>query len=285
MNTLDGGRPAWLGTSAWPYRVEFLDVEHSEVAYTDAGTGSVILLVHCGMWSLVWRDVLARLSNSFRVVTLDAPGSGLSGGTPSIEAAADAVDAVVTHLDLRDMVLGFHDLGGPAALHAARRWPDRVTGLAAINTFGWRPDSVPLRTMLALMGSPVMREIDAITGWLPWLTSTRFGVGRHYDRVTRGVFRQGMKRSGRRSFHAYLRSTRRHDYTAIHEATRLLSTRPLVTVFGARNDPFRFQAAWRQRFADVEQVVVRRGNHFPMCDDPALVADTLRALAHRARPS
>jgi haloalkane dehalogenase len=57
---------------------------------------------------------------------------------------------------------------------------------------------------------------------------------------------------------------------------------PLVTIFGERNDPLGFQPRWKQMFPDVRRVVVAKGNHFPMCDDPDLVAETIRSW-HRER--
>ena len=68
-----------------------------------------------------------------------------------------------------------HDLGGPAGLAGAAQRPERVRGIAAINTFGWKPSGIAFRGMLALMGSALMREIDVATAFLPWLASTAFG--------------------------------------------------------------------------------------------------------------
>jgi hypothetical protein len=56
----------------------------------------------------------------------------------------------------------------------------------------------------------------------------------------------------------------------------------LLTIFGERNDPLGFQPRWKQLFGDADQVVVSKGNHFPMCDDPELVATSIRKL-HRNR--
>ncbi|MBV9484161.1 MAG: alpha/beta hydrolase [Acidobacteria bacterium] len=55
---------------------------------------------------------------------------------------------------------------------------------------------------------------------------------------------------------------------------------PLFTIVGERNDPLGFQPRWRQRFPDARQHVIANGNHFPMCDDPDLVAASIREL-HR----
>ena len=275
-----GVRPPWLSQEEWPYPIRFVRAGDHEVAVTDTGGDKpVVLLVHTGMWSFVWLDVVAALEDRWRVVTFDAPGTGLSCGTSKVDldAAADATDAVVRSLDLRDLVLAFHDLGGTAALQAAARWPDRVRGLAAINTFGWEPSGRGFRSMLAVMGSAPMCELHVATGWLTRLSSTKFGVGRNWERSTRRTFRRGIDRRGRRSFHRYLRSARRHDYAAVERAVRSLADRPMVTVFGAKNDPLGFQPQWAERFDDIVQVEVPDGNHFPMCDDPALVAGAIDA--------
>ena len=60
---------------------------------------------------------------------------------------------------------------------------------------------------------------------------------------------------------------------------------PLLTIFGERNDPLGFQPQWKQLFPNSRQVTVPKGNHFPMCDDPDLVADAIRAWHHDARGS
>lgn len=272
-------RPDWLTEEQWPWRIRAIAVDECNIAYTDVGSGPLLLLVHTGMWSFVWRDLIADLSTDFRCVTLDAPGTGLSTGPSKVDFshAATAVTAIVESLDLKDLTLVLHDLGGPTALQAAADWPERVSRLTAVNTFGWRPRGAAFRTMLALMGSPPMRELDVWTGWLPRLTSTRFGLGRNFDNTTRQTFRRGVDRRGRRSFHRYMSAARHHNFATIDTAVAALADRSLLTVFGEKNDPLGFQQAWAERFARIEQVEIPKGNHFPMCDDPVLVADAIRS--------
>jgi haloalkane dehalogenase len=57
--------------------------------------------------------------------------------------------------------------------------------------------------------------------------------------------------------------------------------RPLLTIFGDRQDPFRFQDRWQRLFPSADRVVVPKGHHFPMNDDPAAVADAIRHFHHR----
>lgn len=278
-------RPSWLPLSAWPWPARALSHDTGRIAVTDVGHGPALLFVHVGAWSFVWRDVIMRLQNNFRCVTLDAPGAGLSDRSKSRPTLADAGDAVATvmeQLDLRDVTLVAHDLGGPPAFLAACRQPGRVARLAAVNCFAWRPTGPLFRAMLALMGSAPARASDAAIGWLPRVTATSFGVGRHWDRSDLAVFRAGIDRAARRAWHGYFRDARTADtiYAEVDAGLRgPLSDRPLLTVFGQYNDPLRFQPKWKALFPHAQQVTVRRGNHFPMCDDPSLVASELEAFA------
>lgn len=271
--------PDWLDQERWPFTPRYLNSGQGRIAYADVGTGPTLLLVHVGMWSFVWRDLVDRLCSDFRCVVVEPPASGLSDQVPSVAMsdAASAVTTVVESLELDDLTLVVHDLGGTAAFHAAADWHRRVRGIVAVNSFAWRPEGVAFRTMLAVMGSRLMLASDVITGWLPRMTSSRFGVGRHLDRRDRKAFRRGMYRGGRASFHRYMRSVRHHDYQPVDRAVRLLADRPLLTIFGERNDQLGFQPRWAERFNHVTQVEIPAAQHFPMCDDPDRVASTIRA--------
>jgi haloalkane dehalogenase len=256
----------------------------STLAVTDVGRGPVLLFVHTGFWSFIWRDVMLRLAPDFRCVCLDSPGTGRSDRLPvssiSLERAAQALTVVIEMLNLTDITLVFHDLGGPSGIAGAARVPDRIRGLCAVNTFGWKPSGIAFRGMLALMGNAVAREINVFTGILPRITSTLFGVGRHMDRFGRDAFLAGIGPQGVRAFHGYLRDARQSQaiYDALDRAlTGPFRKLPLLTIFGERNDPLKFQARWKKLLPDALQVVVPKGNHFPMCDDPDLVAATIRA--------
>jgi len=281
-------RPSWLREEVWPFRISGLEVDCRTIAVTDVGRGPVLLFAHTGFWSFIWRDVIRRLSSDFRCVCFDSPGTGLSDRVPgenlSLENASSAVTAIIEALDLKNLTLVIHDLGGVVGLAGAAKFPERVKGIAAVNTFAWKPSDPKLRMMLALIGSPAMREFDVVTQLIPRITTTSFGVGRRLDLASRSVFRSGIGREGIRAFHYYMRDARRCDQlyekvgAALNGPFRNL---PLITIFGERNDPFGFQLRWKALYPDARQMVIRKGDHFPMCDEPELVADTLRNW-HRA---
>jgi len=162
----------------------------------------------------------------------------------------------------------------------ASKFAERVRGIAAINSFAWEPADLKLRLMLSLVSSSAAREFDVLTNLVPRITASNFGVGLHLDVASRSAFRSGIGRKELRAFHQYMREAR-CDNGFYNKVSAALSgpfhSLPLLTIFGERNDPFRFQQRWKERFPDARQVVIPKGNHFPMCDDPEFVAETLRA--------
>jgi haloalkane dehalogenase len=253
-----------------------------QIAVTDIGSGPTLLFVHVGSWSFVWRDLLLELSPHYRCVTLDAPGSGLSAhphSPVSLRGAASAVGSVIEALDLRAITMIFHDVGGPVGLAAAAEHPERIAGLVALNAIGWRPNGIALRGMLGVVGSAPARALGGQSGWLARLSASSFGAGRCWTRSDRRVFLAGLDRPARRNIHRYLNALRREDDLLRRAETALsaaLAQLPLLTVFGSRNDPFGFGKRWKQFFPAAEQRIVPGGNHYPMGDDPQVVAEWIR---------
>jgi pimeloyl-ACP methyl ester carboxylesterase len=270
--------PPWLSEKIWPFKTFTLDIGGTSIAFTDVGHGPTLLFVHVGLWSFIWRDVLALLSRRFRCICLDAPGNGQSGrpkGPINLELAAGAVAALIDQLELNELSLVIHDLGGLSGVVGAARSAATIKGIVAVNAFAWHPSGTALRAMLRIVGSRAVREIDVVTKIVPRVTATEFGVGRCMDQPSRRAFGVPLGTEGIRAFHDYLHDALRCD--ALHaEASRAIETHfacvPMMTIFGERNDPFHFQEEWLRRFPGAQQLVIPRGNHFPMCDDPAGVA-------------
>jgi pimeloyl-ACP methyl ester carboxylesterase len=277
-------RPPWLPETEWPFQLRTITVDGCRLHLIDEGSGPVLLLVHAGMWSFVWRDLIADLSGDFRCVAVDFPGSGLTqapAGYPvGLASNSRLLAGVVDRLGLTDATLVGHDLGGLIGLNWAARHPDLVRGLVLLNTFGWPPQPA-LRAMLKLMGGPAMRPLNTATNLVPRITAGRFGVGRHLTRQARTAFLGPTReRTRRRTFHQLMadasRSTQLLEQVEAAQRTSL-ADRPVLTVFGQYNDPFRFQRRWRELYPHARQVIVPHGNHFPMNDDPQGVAAAIRS--------
>lgn len=109
------------------------------IAYTVSGAGSpALILIHGWMCDQTfWSAQVEEFSASNTVVTIDLPGHGLSGmnreNWPLLAYGAD-VQRVVEHLDLDDIVLIGHSMGGPIVLEAARLMPERTRGVIAVDS-------------------------------------------------------------------------------------------------------------------------------------------------------
>ena len=281
-------RPDWLGTDHYPFDLSSISLGDGPVTYVDVGSGPVLLFVHAGMWSFVFRDAIERLRSDFRCITLDFPGYGLSpSGERELEVRdlARVLAEFVEQLDLRNVTLVAHDLGGPVGLAAAAHAPGRYSAMVLANTFAWTPDTPGLRAMLRIMSSRFVTALDAATNLVPRMTATRFGVGRHLDRADREAFLGPFRDpSVRRRFHGAMRSlVDDPEFTDTVEDTTssALGGLPVLTVFGEHNDPFGFQPRHARTFEDHESVVVAGGNHFPMMDDPDLFARSIREWHRR----
>ena len=285
--------PSWCPPDVWPFDLFTTTVEGHRIVFTDHGpatTGPVLVFVHTGMWSFIFRDVIERLGTEFRCVTLDFPGHGMSpdpaGRELTLTDHRRVLSSFLAERGFGDIVLVLHDLGGPVGMSAALDHLDRIRGLVMANTFVWSPDGRGLRTMLRVVSSRTMTGIDRLTGLIPRMTATSGGVGRHLDRAAKHAFLAGMRQPRQTArFHRLMGDALDAEglFDDAARAATALRDRPVLTIFGEKNDPFGFQDRHHELFPDHEGHVVTGGNHFPMMDDPDLfataVADWLRAQA------
>ncbi len=110
------------------------------IHYEVAGQGAPVVLLHSFLCSgAMWAEQLEPLAARHRVINIDARGHGRSGPVPGPFTLDDALDDVTAVLDAeaieRAVWVGL-SLGGFVALRAALRRPERVAGLALLDTDG-----------------------------------------------------------------------------------------------------------------------------------------------------
>ena len=111
--------------------------------FIDEGAGEPIVFLHGNpTWSFEFRHLVRDLRSRFRCIAPDHIGFGLSSRSHQPadyrpEAHADAVAALLDHLDVQDLTLYLVDWGGPIGLDFARKHPDRVKRIVITNTWCW----------------------------------------------------------------------------------------------------------------------------------------------------
>jgi pimeloyl-ACP methyl ester carboxylesterase len=119
------------------YRV---DVKYSKLsnditlAYTDEGQGQqTIIFIHgLGSYIPAWDKNIPDLSKQFRCIALDLPGYGKSSKNPHsglMSFYADIVVEFIKKMDLKNVTLAGHSMGGQISMVAAIHYPELIKNL------------------------------------------------------------------------------------------------------------------------------------------------------------
>ncbi|SDN52268.1 Pimeloyl-ACP methyl ester carboxylesterase [Fictibacillus solisalsi] len=104
-----------------------------DLYYEASGSGKPIVLLHSGGADLRdWTFIAPLLAQKYKVITVDGRGAGLS---PSPVSPANYVEDVLTllnHLELDQVVLVGHSMGGQIATEFTLEYPERVAELILI---------------------------------------------------------------------------------------------------------------------------------------------------------
>lgn len=143
--------------------VEKLEAGGQTLAYRELGSGPPVLLLHG--WptsSFLWRDVMPAIARQNRAIALDLPGFGGSdkplGVSYDFEFFEGAIDAFLAALEIDEVAIAVHDLGGPVGLHWALHRPDRVTRVALLNTLVYPEFSEAVLAFIRACMEPSMRK-------------------------------------------------------------------------------------------------------------------------------
>lgn len=272
---------------------EFLTTESgARVHFRDQGpTGGVpLVLIHGANASLhTWEPWVRELGDTYRMVTLDLPGHGLTGQVPdgdySRAAQMQVVTAVLEYLAIDRFVLGGNSMGGGVAWRYALEHPRQVLGLILV-------DASPPRSWREPSGAETPGRTPIIFSLLeqPWFRA----VARYIDP---GVFvEQGLRAAYNDSAVVDDRLIARYRDLALREGSRaaILSgfgrpraeaaaepsrvTQPALIMWGARDTLIDVQYAERFHAAIPESrlVVYPELGHVPMEEAPQRTAADVR---------
>lgn len=258
----------------YPFAEHSLAVDGGRVHYVDEGVGAPILFVHgTPSWSFEWRRVIAALSGDHRCVAPDHLGYGLSDHPAEWsyrpEDHAANLGWLVEALDLRDVTLVVHDVGGPIGLGWAVEHADRVARVVALNTFAWAVDDPQVPRIRRLLEGPIGKWMYLSLNASPrWIVPASLGKGHrltaaehaHYTDVfpTResrvGAWRAGIELDASRDWYAH-----------VWEERGALADKRWDLVWGMADTTFTpsYLATWREAFPTASVTELPGVGHFP----------------------
>lgn len=138
----DLGKVSSFDEIAYPFPVKKVAISNGiEIAYMDEGSGAeTIIFVHgLGSYAPAWKKTVEGLSKNSRCIAIDLPGYGKSSKgnySGTMTFYADVVNQFAEALNLDNIVLAGHSMGGQISIIVALKYPDLVSKLVLIAPAG-----------------------------------------------------------------------------------------------------------------------------------------------------
>jgi pimeloyl-ACP methyl ester carboxylesterase len=279
--------PDWREVD-WAPHVHRIDIDGRAVNYCDYGEARddarPVVLVHglAACWQS-WLEQIPRLAaEGRRVIALDLPGFGgseMPRSDISIEGYGRAVESLCDALDLGQVVVVGHSMGGFTAAEFAIQYPQRVERLVLQAAAGISTNDVDRSPAMA--GARVIAALGTRTAAqsrrvatrprLRWLVLQT--VMRHPGRVPADLVWELIVRSGRDGFLPALEAILTYDFR-----DRLAQIEcPALIVWGAEDAlvPARDADEYERVIPRSRKVVFEDTGHSPMMERPQKFNDVL----------
>lgn len=168
---------------------KYFQSKYGSVAYTDHGTGKVLVLLH-GVPTSSWmyRKIIPSLQTDFRVISIDFLGYGSSskpkdnGVNYSAISQAENVEALLVSLGIHKYSLLMHDMGGLVAWELLRMQPNTISNLIILNTIvnqnGFEHPDIKPGAMTKLMTKAYSNNLTSAAALK--MTFNNLGLGGDY---------------------------------------------------------------------------------------------------------
>jgi pimeloyl-ACP methyl ester carboxylesterase len=269
-----------------------------ELSYLDSGEGQTVLFIHGLLGSnRNWAHLVGELDTDHRVLAPDLFGHGASAkpvGDYSLGAHAATLRDLLDRLDVGQVTLVGHSLGGGIAMQLCYLFPERVERLVLVSSGGLGRDVSPLLRSAALPGAEWVLPLIASN----WVRHHAESVGRLFGRLGMrpssdvaeawSGFTQLGDADSRRAFLATTRSVidpGGQTVSALEHLPMAIDI-PTLLVWGTRD---RMIPTWhaisaQQAIRGSRVELFEGAGHFPHLDDPERFAEELRAFMRASRP-
>lgn len=109
-----------------------------KIAYSNTGKGKTIVLLHGFLEnSSMWNFYVNEFAKNYQVITVDLLGHGETENLSymhTMEDMADAVHAILHHLEISESIFVGHSMGGYVSLAFAELYPEMIKGIVLLNS-------------------------------------------------------------------------------------------------------------------------------------------------------
>lgn len=127
----------------YDYEVKYVDLSGDiKLAYVDEGKGEeTIVFIHgLGSYIPAWKKNISELKSHYRCIAIDLPGYGKSSKNPHsglMTFYADVVADFIQKMELENVTLAGHSMGGQISMVASMHYPELVKQLILVDPAGF----------------------------------------------------------------------------------------------------------------------------------------------------
>ncbi len=269
-----------------------------EVAFAEAGSGPVLLLIH-GMAGARenWDAVIEPLARDHTVIAPDLPGHGESepgGGDYSLGALAAVLRDLLVALGHERATLVGHSLGGGIAMQFSYQFPEMVERLVLVSSGGLGREVNPVLRAAALPGAELFIAATAGPGRAIGSALARglgmlgFRANADVAEVARG-YASLADRERRAAFLGTVRAVIGAGGQSVHAGDRLYLAQavPVLIIWGRRDSiiPVGHGESAHEAIPGSHVEVFERVGHMPQIEAPAKFVDVLGRFLGSTEPA
>lgn len=271
----------------------FMDLMGMRVHYKDQGDPKdtlPLVLIHGTSSSLhTWDSIVQRVGPLKRIIRMDLPAFGLTGGAPertySTEFYVRFVDSLLQRLDVSRCILGGNSLGGGIAWNTALADTSRIRGLVLLDATGYPRKNEKGNLGFKLAAMPGVASL--LSSFTPRALIRKSLEDSYSDpaKVTDALvdrYFELLLRDGNRQATVDLFRGRRPP-----QPERIRDIRvPTLIIWGADDGLIDAENAslFRRDIPGSEAIVIPRSGHVPMEETPDAVAEAIIGFVGRINP-
>jgi haloalkane dehalogenase len=288
----------------YPFTSHRFDLGGVEMHYLDEGDPDAppVVMVHGNpTWSFYYRTLIPEISKTHRVIVPDHVGCGLSDKpqayTYTLEQHICNLEALIAHLDLRDITLVLHDWGGAIGMGYATRHPENFRAkhgsrFVVFNTSAFYLPAVPFVLKLArspVLGEFILRGLNGFARLAVYVAMVNHK--RMTPQIRAGYLAPYDSWHNRIAIYRFVQDIpladdhpTRATVDAIDANLDLFRNHPMLIIWGAGDFIFAvksFLAGWRTRFPNADVHVLQDAGHYVVEDAHERILPLVKAFLER----